>query len=135
MNTISKTHKRFSVRLRNSRVLENPEDFLGENFEAVPNFWLILDELSKDQLRVVNKCFRAFRNDNRSEWLKAINLAWKAAKEVVDVKYAYHAGGAAYDITKSGVAYWATLELIAMHKILEDQQKLLTFFPMILEVL
>jgi hypothetical protein len=137
MNTISKTHKRFSERLGIPRVLENPEEFLGPNFEAVLNFWLFLDELSEEQWRVVNERHWAFYNENYSEWRKAVNLAIDASKKVVDENYAYEAGWAAYVVTSinANAADLATLELIAMHKILEDHQQPLTFFQMILEVL
>ena len=135
MNTISKSYKRFSEILNNPRVLEYPEEFLGENFETVLNFWLILDDLSEEQWRVVEIRCLAFRNKNRSEWVKATDLAVDASNEVIDVNYAYHAGWAALNDTNSWAAGWATRELIAMHKILEDHQKPLTLFQMILEVL
>jgi hypothetical protein len=135
MNHISKTHKRFSDRLRNTRVLTNPEEFLGENFEAVLNFWLILDDLSEEQWRVVKERYDAFFNENDSEWFKALNLGWVDAKEVVGDDYAIKESWAAYDVTNSWAACWATLELIGIHKILEDQQRPLTLFPMFLEVL
>ena len=133
MNHISKIHKRFSERLRNPRVLECPEEFLGENYEAVLNFWMILDDLSEDQLRVVKERNEAFYNENYSEWRKATDLAWEASKEVVGMDYTYHAGWAALDVTKTNAADWATIELIGMHLILEQQP--LTFLPMFLEVL
>jgi hypothetical protein len=60
MNTISKIHKRFLESLNNPRVLENPEEFLGPNYKEVLNFWLILDELSEEQLRVVKERYWAF---------------------------------------------------------------------------
>jgi hypothetical protein len=132
MNTISKTHKRFSERVRNTRVLENPEEFLGPNFESVLNFWLILDDLSEEQWRVINERYWA---ENCSEWRKATDLALAASIEVVGRGYAYKAGWATYDVTKSEAAEWITRELIAMHKILEDHQQPLTFFDMFLEVL
>jgi hypothetical protein len=135
MNTISKSHKRFSERLGISRVLTNPEEFLGPNFETVLNFWLILDELSEEQLRVVSERYEAFRIENTSEWYKVANLAIVVSKEVVRGKYAFHAGYAAWSVTKSEAACLATRELIGMHKILEDHQKPLTFFEMIIEVL
>jgi hypothetical protein len=135
MNTISKSHKRFSERLRNPRVLTNPEEFLGPNFEAVLNFWLFLDELSEEQWRVVKKRYRAFYDENYSEWNKAVNLAIDASKEVVGGEYANYAFWAAWDVTKSEAACLATRELIGMHKILEDHQQPLTFFQMFLEVL
>jgi hypothetical protein len=135
MNTISKTHKRFSERLRNPRVLENPEEFLGENFEAVLNFWLILDELSEEQIKVVKERYRAFCSENCSEWSIVVNLAYYASEGVVGEDYAYNSGCAAYDVIKCWAAEYATSELIAMHKILENHQKPLTFFPMFLETL
>ncbi len=134
MNHISKTHKRFSERLRNPRVLEFPEEFLGENFEAVLNFWLILDELSEEQINVVKERYDAFHNDNYSEWDEARELATDASIEVVGWGYVYYAGCADYDVTYSSAAEYATSELIAMHLILEQKQPL-TFFQMFLEVL
>jgi hypothetical protein len=134
MNPISKTHKRFSERLNNPRVLENPEEFLGENFEAVLNFWLSLEELSEEQIKVVKERYDAFHNDNYSEWDEARELANDASIEVVAWGYVYYAGCAAYDVTNSEAAGYATRELIAMHLILEQKQPL-TFFPMFLEVL
>ena len=135
MNTISKTHKSFSKRLNNPRVLENPEEFLGPNFEEVLNFWMILDELSEEQSKVVKDLHAALCNENPSEWRKATDLAWEASKKVVGMDYAYYAGCAALIVTNSNwAAYIATKELIGMHLILE-QQKPLTIFQMILEVL
>ncbi len=135
MNTISKIHKLFSERLRNTRVLENPEEFLGENFEAVLNFWLFLDDLSEEQLRIVKKRDFVFFKENRSEWRKATNLAIAASEEVVGLGYAYEACWVAWVATNSSAAYWTTRELIGMHKIHEDHQKPLTVFQMFLEVL
>jgi hypothetical protein len=135
MNIISKTHKFFSEYLETPRVLENPEEFLGENFESVLNFWLILDDLSKEQWRVVEERDEAFFVENHSEWRKAANLAVDTSIEVVGWGYACEAGWAAYYATNSWADYWVTRELIGMHKILEDHQKPLTFFQMFLEVL
>ena len=114
MNTISKTHKRFSKRLNNPRVLTNPEEFLGPNYEEVLNFWLILDELSEEQLRVIKKRYEDFCEENYSEWRKATDLACEASEEIVEYYYAYYAGWAAWNFTykKSWVTYWATKEII-----------------------
>jgi hypothetical protein len=132
---ISKTHKLFSESLNNPRVLSNPEEFLGPNYKEVLNFWLILDDLSQEQWRVVKKRSEAFFWENLSEWDKARDLAIESAKEVVGEDYVYHARGAAWIVAKSGAADWATSELIGMHKILENHQQPLTFFQMFLEVL
>jgi hypothetical protein len=134
MNHISKIHQEFFRHLNNPRVLTNPEEFLGPNFEAVLNFWLILDDLSEEQWRVVEERDDAFYDEKYSEWLKARDLANETFKEVDGRGYAYEAGHAAYEVTKSNAAYYATYELIAMHLILEQKQPL-TFLPMFLEVL
>ena len=133
MNTISKSHKHFSEYLNNPRVLTNPEEFLGPNYKEVLNFWMILDDLSEDQLRVVNERHVAFYDESLLEWSKATDLAWEASKKVVGEHYTYYAGWAALDVTNSYAACWATRELIGMHLILEQQS--LTFFEMILEAL
>ena len=83
MNTISKTHQRFSERLNDPRVLENPEEFLGPNYKEVLNFWMIFDNLSQEQLRVVKERYWAFRKENYSEWDKAMDLAFDTSTEVV----------------------------------------------------
>ena len=131
MNSISKSHQRYS-RLLNSRILEFPEEFLGPNYEEVLNFWMFLDDLSQEQLRVVNERYLAFYDKNPSEWRKAIDLAIKASREVVGWDYANEAGWAAYNVTNSYAVYFVTEELIGMHLIL-DQEKPLTFFEMILD--
>jgi hypothetical protein len=135
MNPISKTHQAFSRRLNNPRVLTNPEEFLGPNYEEVLNFWLILDELSEEQWRVVKERYWAFRNENYSEHCNARNLAYYDSIEAIGKHYANNAFWAAVDATNSCAALWATLELIAMHKILKDHQKPLTFFQMSLDQL
>jgi hypothetical protein len=133
MNPISKIHQEFSRRLNNPRVLSNPEEFLGANYEAVLNFWLILDDLSEEQLRIVKERYRAFYDEKYYEWCKATDLVWDAS--VVGYDYTIDSSRAAHDATDSWVAAWATLELIGMHKILEDQQNPLTFFQMFLDQL
>jgi hypothetical protein len=133
MNHISKTHKHFSELLKNPRVLENPEEFLGENYEAVLNFWMKLDELSEEQLENIEQSFWVFYDDNGSELDKAEDLAIEASNEVAGEDYANDAGWAAYYATNSWAVECTTIELIGMHLILEQQP--LTFFQMFLEVL
>lgn len=133
MDIISKTHKLFSELLNNPRVLTNPEEFLGPNYREVLNFWLILEELSEDQLRVVNECYLGFKRENFSEWDRSTDLTIEASKEVVGENYDIAVDCATWNITNSG-ACWAARELIGMHLILE-QQKPLTFFEMFFEAL
>jgi hypothetical protein len=94
-----------------------------------------LEELSEEQLKIVNERCRAFCSENCSEWYKVADLASDTSIEVVGLGYAYEASWAAYGVTNSWAACWVTRELIGMHKILEDQQRPLTLFPMFLETL
>ena len=126
MNHHSKIHKRLSERLENPRVLSNPEEFLGPNFEAVLNFWLFLDELTEEQLITINSRDWNFYNNQRSEWRKARDEAIKASEETIGEEFAYHAAA-------SSVCDRATKELIGMHKLFE-QNKPLTFFQMFLDL-
>ena len=128
---ISKIHKRYSERLKNSEVLTNPEEFLGPNFEAVLNFWLILDGLSEDQWETIEGRYWDFYNNQCSDWDKARDEAIEASDETIGDKFAYHAAWASWYVW---AARWATRELIGMHKFFE-QEKPLTFLPMFLEVL
>ena len=132
---ISKAHKRFSELLNNSEVLTNPEEFLGPNFEAVLNFWMILDGLSEDQWETIEGRYWNFRDNQESEWLKAADEAIEASKETIGREFAIDAAFAAWDVYEyCDAARRATRELIGMHKILE-QEKPLPFFNMFLEVL
>ena len=131
---ISKIHKRYSERLNNPRVLSNPEEFLGPNCEAVLNFWLILDGLSKDQWKTISCRYWDFYNIQETKWYKAVDEAIEASDETIGRKFAGNAADAAWVVYGNAAAYDATRELIGMHKILE-QQKPLTVFNMFLEVL
>ena len=126
---ISKAHKRFSELLNNPEVLTNPEEFLGPNFEAVLNFWLWIDGLSRDQWETIRCSSWDFYNNQRSEWLKARDEAIKASNETIGWKFACIAADAAWDVYGYYAACYATRELIGMHKILE-QQKPLLFIPL-----
>ena len=131
---ISKSHKRFSERLSNRRVLSNPEEFLGPNYKAVLNFWLRLDDLTVGQWETIYSCYSDL---HYSEWDKATDEAWDASIETIGLGFANEAACAAevvYCFTKQYSACWATRELIGMHKIL-NQNNSLTFFQMFLKVL
>ena len=123
---ISKSHKRFSERLNNPRVLSNPEEFLGPNYEAVLNFWMILDGLFEEQWETVRGRYRDFYHKQRSEWGKVTEEAIKASDETIGEKFAIHASYAPHDVYYGfSVAYWATLELIGIYKILKQGNSLI----------
>ena len=131
---ISKSHKRFSERLSEPRVLTNPEEFLGPNYKAVLNFWSILDDLTKDQWETIKGRYLDFYDKQYSEWDKTTDEAIKASYETIGRYFTDNAALAAWNDYYSYAALHATRELIGIHLLL-DQQKPLTFFQMFLEVL
>ena len=131
---ISKTHQEFANCLQRiynipeQQVLNQPENYLGSNWEAVINFWIYLDTLTQEQLKVVQKRYYALSLEERD---KAWDKSYKAAKETT--KYAGDAGNAAYyNVFYAGwaVAY-ATCELIGLEKLL-NQGHQLVLFPLFL---
>ena len=123
---ISKSHKRFSEFLNTSRVLESPEEFLGPNYKAVLNFWLSIDDLSKDQWRTIKSRYDDFYNNQRSDWDKVTEEAIKASDETIGELFAGNASYAAHDVY-GYAAGWATRELIGMHKLFQKDQSLKIF--------
>ena len=126
---ISKIHQEFSERLKEPRALTNPEDFLGPNWKDVINFWLYVDGLSYDEKLEMNKCYWALDYHVR---YSAFNASWVAADKFVGWKVRTAAWSAAYDVTTFVVFGYATYELIASHKLLE-QGKTLTALPLCLK--
>ena len=117
----SKAHQKFAEYLENPEALTNPQEFLGQNYETVLNFWKWMDSLKRDQWSIVAG---RYRNLDYSAREAAREAAWEAA--------GIAASGAARQaarIAAGGVAWYATLELMGMHIILEQGKKL-TFVPM-----
>ncbi len=112
---ISKIHQRFSEKLKEPRALTNPEDFLGPNWRDVINFWLFIDTLSEEEKYKMNKCYWALDIDVR---VFSGRAAMIAAMEVVgeEVK------NEAWYANSWRVFRDATLELIASHKLLEQNK-------------
>jgi hypothetical protein len=109
----SKAHKNFSNRLHKPEALNNPQDFLGPNYETVLNFWWTIDSLTGDQWNEVARRYRALDP-----------AAWDAARYAAS----YAAWDAAGDAAWSAAGY-ATYELIGMHTLLNDGKTLL-FVPL-----
>ena len=93
-------------------VLTNPEKYLGPRYIEVLDFWLKIENLTQEQLRVIKERDEAFYNENYAEWYKARALVIAASRKVVGWKYADYAGCAAWNVANSGAADKATLELI-----------------------
>ncbi len=118
--TYSKTHQRFSERLKNPDVLTNPEKYLGLNYQDVLNFWIYLDTLSKQDKEKMNDRYQTLDfNVRNSAW----NAARVAAEKVIGWGFRNAAWCAVWDVTGLRVVFVdATLELIAHHKLLEQNK-------------
>ena len=121
---ISTRHQHLSNELNNLRVLDHPEEFLGPNWKAVLNFWIYLDTLTEEQLKVIRKRYWDMSTVKRDV---AYDVAKEAAKKTtsywLDVYWAYYAS--------YGYSAHATLELIGSHELL-NQQKPFTFLQLFL---
>jgi hypothetical protein len=124
--TYSKTHQKFSELLEQPEALTNPEKYLGPNWKDVLNFWIYLEGLSKQEMEEMGKRFWDLDDDVRNS---AFVAACDAAAEVVGRGFRNAAWEAARDVARKGVFGDATYELIAHHKLLE-QNKTPTFLPL-----
>ncbi len=125
---ISKTHQKFSDRLKEPKALTNPEDFLGPNWRDVINFWLYFDTLNEEEIDKIGKSYWVLEKDVLKS---AEDAAWDSSEEVVGLKVRSAACWAAYVVTDLVVFDFATNELICHHKLLE-QNKTLVFLPLCL---
>jgi hypothetical protein len=125
---ISKTHRNFAIRLNSQEVLTHPENYLGLNWEAVIDFWLYLDTLSKEQFEIVRDRYWDLSYEERSI---AKDKAWEAAADATD--FADDASYSAFDsvFCAKPAAEYATKELIGLDKLLEQGHQPV-FFPMFL---
>jgi hypothetical protein len=115
--TYSKTHERFSERLKQPDVLTNPEKYLGPNWEDVLNFWIYVDTLSKQEREELGQRYWDLNYNVR---LSARIAARDAAEEVVGEDFRIDACLATVHVTGWWVFGCATWELIGHHKLLEQ---------------
>jgi hypothetical protein len=126
---ISKTHRRFSEELIEPKALTNPEDYLGPNWQDVINFWLFIDGLSESEISKIGDRYWDLDYHVREA---DYSFSYCAAKEIVGVNVRNAALWAAYEVTVLVVFDFATSELIASHKLLE-QDKTLVALPLCLK--
>jgi hypothetical protein len=125
--TYSKIHKLFSNYLEQPDALTNPEKYLGPNWQDVLNFWIYLDSLSdQEKEELWQRFYWALDEEVRNS---AFDVAMDAAEEVVGREFRDEAWDAADVVTGWWVFGDATLELIAHHKLLE-QDKTPTSLPL-----
>jgi hypothetical protein len=132
---ISKTHKEFADQLQfrynvpKQDVLNYPEKYFGPNSEAVINFWLYLDILSKDQLKVVQKRYDALSDEELG--IDCVNV-YKDPIFIIDHYDAAHSAFSSVSCVNDAEEY-ATYELINLQKLLEQGHQPV-FFPMFLNL-
>jgi uncharacterized iron-regulated protein len=109
-------------------VLNHPEKYLGPNWDEVINFWLYLDTLTEDQLRVIRKRHGSLSYEELDVDKNKVSIVAGST-----TKYADSASSAAYNSVSyaNNTAFWATYELIGVQKLLEQGYKPV-FFPMFL---
>jgi hypothetical protein len=131
---ISKTHQRFADRLGNQRALEYPEEFLGQNWKDVLNFWFFMDTLTEEQIKSISDAYFSLSSDER-------HFAYLADSDAAQVATGYSAArlaarDAAFDAAWYAAwdaAGYATYELICSH-IFKEKGKSLVFLPLFLNV-
>jgi hypothetical protein len=117
--THSKIHQAFSNYLKQPDVLTHPANYLGPNWEDVLNFWIYVDTLSEQEREEMWRRYCAL--DDNVRWF-ASNAARAASDEVVCWKFKSAAWDAAAVVTGWWVFGCATWELIAHHKLLEQDK-------------
>ena len=117
---ISTTHQKFANDLNDQTALECPEYFLGPNWKDVLNFWLYLDTLHYEVLRLID-----MRYYTLGEIGTLKKLSWNVAKDTIGLKYA----DAAWHASPTLADGCATCELIGSHNL-----KSLNFLPLFLNL-
>jgi hypothetical protein len=127
---ISKIHQGFANRLYPQDALNHPENFLGPNWREVINFWLYLDTLTEDQLRVAQKRYFALRDIER-------DIAYSRVSNGIGVAINFYvpAGHVALcGVTcANNAARYATYEIAVLEELLEQGHEPV-FFPMFLNL-
>jgi len=83
----SKTHQNFSNNLQKPEALTKPQDFLGQNYETVMNFWWFMDSLTEDNWNEVASRYHALDHAAR-------NAARDAARDAAGIAARNAAGDA-----------------------------------------
>ena len=123
----SRIFHRFVRVVHDMIVYKQPERFLGPNYKEVLNFWSLVDNLSESELKAIKeKCEQKFSNEfcisynkDLKKIISIISCNWRDASHV--------AKGISYTVDT------ATLELIGMYKIFEEENPL-TFFELFLNL-
>ena len=79
----SKIHFELSKNLNERKVLTDPQEFLGPDWEKVLEFWWVIESLSKDEMKKIRERFRAL---NRVAPLSTKCANYNASKKVVGHK-------------------------------------------------
>ena len=125
--TYSKTHHSFAEQVNDLQALVNPEMFLGPNWETVLNFWKWIDTFSEEQWKQVGLRYNHLKhNTQHLSWLTSLVASDKTISGI-NRACAYRAVYVEYPNTLASP--YATFELIGMHLLLEQGNKL-AFVPL-----
>jgi len=116
----SKIHQRFQRKFPNENILTSPEQFLGPNYETVLNYWWYLDSLP-----------RYYTFDSNCYADKPVGYGnFIMGQASIITHFQADAWSSTSDISKEYLYGWVTVELICMHRIL-DEGKSLFYLPKI----
>jgi len=105
----------------------NPEEYLGPNWETVLHFWKYIGSLNDEQMDVVSARYFELDESDEIDVPTHDTAIFSLSSEVCD--YNEEAADSAYDNTmgmgSDSAARYATFELICMHLLLGQGNKLL----------
>lgn len=109
---ISKTLFTIAKEEKNVDILNNPQKYFGPHTDQLLNFWNKLEGLSLEQHDIIFERFLDFSTNQKSDYDKANNKAYKASDETIGEKFANITVWVVYIINASCVAQRATREII-----------------------
>ena len=127
----SKAHQHFAQNIT-SDVFYNPEKYLGPNYASVLNFWWYLESLTREQLLELQENYDL----NSGQYNMRYQVLVEYAESIVGFDNRYRAVTASRSHVGDIIGQFpnipapVTLELMAMHTILDKGEELI-FVPML----
>jgi hypothetical protein len=122
---ISTTHQNLSEVMDYSKVLTEPENYLGTNWKEVLNFWIYLDDLSEPVKKRLIDCDKSQLYIVFDEYMDLID------RMLAESDLDYVAENIWYSVESFShwewFSYWASLELLCHQKLLNQGMDLKYF--------
>jgi hypothetical protein len=128
----SKAHQDLAERNGTHEVYDNPENYLGPNYEAVLNFWWYLETLTKEQLLELEGKYSLKQMQYSNRYCEIVDHV----EELLDWGRRATAASASRSLVRNIIGKFpsipapVTLELIALQTILDKGEELI-FIPML----